>query len=300
MKINFRPFRPEDAFPCFQVFFRAVFELEQRQGMTPVGGGDAEEALQNLWGRRESIFQHVTDTAEQCWVAEDEGKIVGYARAILRDGVRQLTEYFVHPTYQSAGVGHGLISRTFPKKGADYRIIIATTDLRAQARYMKERVFPRFPIFHFSRMPEEITVPYAIVAEPVTASPEVFDLLNEIDKQVLGFQRPKDHAWLLKNRRGYIYVSDGDAVGYGYLGPNSGPFALLESKSYPAVLAHAEHDAALHQHKLGLEVPSINTPAIDYLMARGFQIDAFMTFFMSNSVFGNFENYIFTNPPFFA
>jgi hypothetical protein len=42
----------------------------------------------------------------------------------------------------------------------------------------------------------------------------------------------------------------------------------------------------------------INRAAIDYLLGRGFQLDGFFPFTMTDVPFGKFENYILTNPPF--
>ena len=89
-------------------------------------------------------------------------------------------------------------------------------------------------------------------------------------------------------------------MGYGYLGTEvAGPIALLDDGDFPAVLAHAEHEVSTRSEEFGCEVPMINRAAVDYLMARGFQLDSFFTFFMSDEPFGKFENYLFTSPPFF-
>jgi hypothetical protein len=68
----------------------------------------------------------------------------------MRDGVRQLTEFFVMPAAQSSGVGKSLLEYAFPSDDARRRVIIATTDSRAVARYLKTGVYPRFPIYYFS------------------------------------------------------------------------------------------------------------------------------------------------------
>ena len=79
--------------------------------------------------------------ATRWWFAEDEatGEAIGYARSILRDGVRELTEFFVLPEAQGAGVGRGLLARAFPADGARHRAIVATMDPRAIARYLADR-----------------------------------------------------------------------------------------------------------------------------------------------------------------
>ena len=70
---------------------------------------------------------------------------------------------------------------------------------------------------------------------------ETLSTLAEIDKATLGFQRDVDQQWFLANRRGFLYLRDGRPVGYGYVGENSGPFALLDAADFPAVLARRKH-----------------------------------------------------------
>jgi len=123
--------------------------------------------------------------------------------------------------------------------------------------------------------------------------------LARLDLAVLGHRRDVDHIWLLTQRQGYFYQRDGQPVGYGYVGSSNGPFALLNGADFPAVLAHVESQAAASGHTFGVEVPLINRAAIDYLLSRGCQLEAFFAFFMSDVPLGRFENYLFTSPPFF-
>ncbi|HXV43685.1 MAG TPA: hypothetical protein VEC96_11535 [Anaerolineae bacterium] len=102
------------------------------------------------------------------------------------------------------------------------------------------------------------------------------------------------------DRQGYFYYRRGQLVGYCYVGLKNGPFALLDPHDFPAVLAHAESQAAVSgRDHFGLEVPMINRTAIDYLLARRCRIDSFTALFMSDTPFGQFEHYIVTSPPFF-
>jgi hypothetical protein len=124
--------------------------------------------------------------------------------------------------------------------------------------------------------------------------------MASLDRAVLGHSRDADHAWLLEIAQGYVYRRAGRPVGYGYVGRNFGPFALLEPGDFPAVLAHAESQAlARGADRVGFEVPLVNKTAVDYLLGRGYRLDGFFAFFMSDVPLGRFENYICTSPPFF-
>ena len=65
--------------------------------------------LESLWQRRKSMFEFLARTASQFWVAEKDGEIIAYARSIEHDGLQELTEFFVSPDQQSAGVGTRIV-----------------------------------------------------------------------------------------------------------------------------------------------------------------------------------------------
>lgn len=228
-------------------------------------------------------------------MAEDDSEIVGFARTIKRDGVRELTEFFVLPGVQSAGIGKQLLHRAFPAEDADARCIIATTDLPAQARYLKAGLSSHFPIYTFSRPAEYAPILSDLRAEAITL--DDLPLLADIDLHVLGHSRDIDHEWLINDRPGFIYYRGNRPVGYGYVGKRSGPFAVYDEEVLPMVLAHAESTVAgLGHDTFKVEVPLVNREAVQYLLARGATMDPFCCYMMMDRPFGNFSNYIFTSP----
>jgi ribosomal protein S18 acetylase RimI-like enzyme len=254
----------------------------------------------DAWTRRRPLFEHLARTAAYFWVAEQDGSVIGYARSIARDGVLELTEFFVRPGHQSAGVGRELLAHAFPSDDARHRVIVATTDARALGRYLRAGVYPRFPIYYLGRAPETVSVPTDLEITPITDAAGALPVLARLDRAILGHSRHADHAWLLEVAQGYLYRRAGQPAGYGYVGHNYGPFALLEMADFPAVLAHAENQAqARGADRVGFEVPLVNQAAVDYLIGRGYRLDGFFAFFMSNVPLGRFENYICTSPPFF-
>jgi len=304
MPLTYRPATLDDSYTVFQIFRQSITDLGQRQGVTTITGGQDPAVLAKLWETRRPLFEHLAQTAEHFWLAENDGRPVGYARSILRDGVRELTEYFVLPGEQSAGVGRELLARAFPRDGARHRTIIATTDMRAQARYLKAGVYPRFPICYFGRKPEAVKVESDLVMESISESPETLTALQAVDLAIFGHRRDIDHAWLLANRSGSVFRRNGQMVGYGYIGAISGgPIALLNEADFPAALGLVESQAA-HRgdgviEEFGFETPLINRAAVNYLLGRGYRIDSFMALFMCDEPFAKFENYICTSPPFF-
>lgn len=299
MPITFRPATIADSYTVYQIYDIANFDLSRRRKVTGFTGDYDPQVMAKLWERYRPLFEHLARTAEQFWIVEDDGRALGYGRSILRDGLRQFTELFVLPGEQSAGVGRQLMARVFPQTGARHSLFIVTLDTRGLALHLKAKIYPRFPAAYFSRKPEAREVHTDLVLQPASATPETIEAIAAIDLAVLGHRRDVDHEWLLTDRQGYLYRRAGRVVGYGYLGFYNGPFALLNESDYPAVLAHAETAAARRgEADFGVDAPLINHAAVDYLLARGFQLDPHFSFVMMNEPIGKFENYLFTSPPF--
>src|SRR5437762_13635715 len=133
---------PDDAEACHEVLWRSVTDFGTRNG-TPLDGTAAD-----WWASGERLQRFLAVHAAEWWVAEEPGAgtVIGYGRSIERDGLFELTEFFVLPTNQSRGIGKALIERAFPIGRGDIRSIIATTDVRALSRYYAAGTVARFPI----------------------------------------------------------------------------------------------------------------------------------------------------------
>jgi len=299
MTITYRPGTIADSPAVFQVFVKSLMDLGERTNVMAITGGNDPQVLESLWQRRRSMFEFLAGVASQFWVAEKEGEMVGYARSIEFDGLQELTEFFVAPGQQSAGIGSGLLSRAFPEADAQYRTIVATLDERALYRYLKAGVYARFPIKYFYRQAEKVKVDSDLRFEPMQHEIHL-GAINQIDKQILGHVREPVHRWIITTRSGYVYIRNREVVGYGYLGDTGcGPFALLDENDTPAVLAHAESLMAERGEEIGAETPLINRKAIQYFTERHYRVDSFTVLFMSNEHFGRFENYLCFSPIFF-
>lgn len=304
MVITYRQGSLDDNAAAFDVFHQSLVDLGQRGGFMAITGGDNPEVMGNLRALRSPMFEHIQRTADQFWLAEDDGRLIGYARSILRDGLQELCELFVLPGCQASGVGHELIQRAFPDVNAKNRIIVATIDSRALALYLKTGVYARFPTVTFSRRPRSRGYPAGLEVRPLSDAPQDLAAVIYIDRQVIGHAHEVDHRWLRSVRQGYLYTHNGALLGYGYVGPGDcGPFALLDPVWYPDVLSHAESTVAQlgtgESGEIYFETPMINRHAVDYLLQEGYQMSSFLALFMSNEPFGSFEKYLFTSPPFF-
>ena len=300
MPFTIRPATFEDNRAVFDIFQNAILDLGDRLGVETISGGHDPDARDSLWQRRKPLMKHLTRTAESYWVAEAGGQVIGYARTLQRDDVRQLSDFFVLPARQSAGVGRALLQAALPADRPGKRVIIATPDTRAQIRYLKSGVYPRFPVHYFYKQAQPTSYETYLTFEPMQPNQDLIEALNQIDREVIGYARPVDHLWLMRNRQGFVYKRTNIPVGYGYISSSSGPFAALDASDYPAILAHAETLIATRNGKFGVEVPLINQHAVDYVLAHGFHMEAFYCNFMSSEPIGRYENYLVTSPSFFS
>jgi GNAT superfamily N-acetyltransferase len=294
-----RPGTIADSRPAFDLFQSAVQDLSARLG------APWEPKPEDIWTRMEPIMAMLADHAAEWWVAEDAvgGEMIGYARSVERGGLFELSEFFVLPSRQAAGLGAELLSRTFPLGRGEVRAIIATTDLRAQARYYRAGTAARFPILSLIGTPGAALGEVAADApfEAQRATNEDIPALAELERAVLGFDRGDEFGWLLDQREGYLYRRGGRIVGSGFLGARGGigPIAAAEPSDTPGILDHLERRAAeLEIAEMSLDVPGPNVTAIRHLLDRRFRLDPFITFLMSSRPFGQFDRFIGFSPPF--
>ena len=289
--------RPEDAWGVHEAHQYAIHGYVQELGLAPKEEPLSAAKIKEAWHTGRSMDLYLNRIYDQFWVAEQHGNIVGIARSILIDDVQELTEFFVHPNNQVKGVGQALLERAFPKIEAKYRCIIATLNSNAQALYLRAGVYPRYPNGLFGRAPEQLPVTSSLAMVPMNDSSETLNILAAIDSEIVDHRRDSHHRFLMSDRQGFLYLRAGQAVGYGYVGTKSGPFALLDGADYADALTAAESKAAsMGLLRFNLVVPLLNQAAVEHLLGRGYRMDPFHTRFMTDKQVGNFANYIGTSP----
>lgn len=301
MTLTFRRGTLDDGEAAYAVLVEAFADQDRRRGIAEADNTWCDPAkVAEHWARFRPFSEHVASTAEQYWVAERDDEIIGFARAILYDGMRELTEFFVLPDHQDAGVGRELLARAFPSEGVRRRSVIASGDLRALVRYLKAGVYPRFPIYTFLAQPRPVAVETDLAIEPVAPNAGAIAAVRAIDDSILGFSRDAVHEFLMSRRPVFLHRRGDRVVGYGYVGGGAGPIALLDADDFPAVLAHGEAQAAARgEEVLRFNVPLVNRAAVSHLLGRGFRLEDFLMHFMCDEPFGSFDRYISTSPALF-
>lgn len=201
----------------------------------------------------------------------EAGRIVAFAAAAQREQVWYLSMLFVEPVYQGAGLGRELLVDVFP--GRDGVIgdsaartpgVMALATDSAQpisnALYAGYGIVPRVPLFNLVGRPRTIdalpALPEGIAALPFSelgpsagngaAGAQEAELLADavdwVDRQVLGYAHPEDHAFLRRTGRlGFLFRGPaGEVLGYGYTSEvgRVGPIAILDETLTAPVLGH--------------------------------------------------------------
>jgi GNAT superfamily N-acetyltransferase len=300
LQILIRPARHEDGLAAYKVLLESFVHLEVGMGIRKIPYIPSETAMEIEYVQHQPLDKFLTGHAESFWVAEQAGELVGYARAMNSGGLRELTDFFLLPEAQAHGIGKTLLERAFPRAGASHRLIISTVNLSAQVLYMKAGVYPRCAVYSFIKTPETRRYHTDLKIMPMSANPKILADIAGIDAAVLGVVRDDEHRWLLEHRQGFLYTRYGQPAGYGYVGQQAGPFALLDTADYPKVLAHAETYSTERGYDMfNVNVPSINKAVIDYTLHHGFRLDPFYCLLMTDKLFGKFDHYALMTPMFF-
>jgi GNAT superfamily N-acetyltransferase len=286
----------DDSRATFDVFLPSIQDLSRRLNVP------WEVKPETQWRRMAYLFDHLAAHAAEWWIAEDvaTGETIGYARSVERGGLFELSEFFVHPDRQQSGVGAALIERAFPRDRGEVRTIIATPDVRAQARYYRAGTVARFPIVALQGAPRASASATDVEAVRLVPGAPEMDEARRIESAVLEFDRGDELDWLADRREGYLYRRGGQSIGFSFVGAEgTGPIAALEATHLAAILAHVEGRAAvLGLAEVTFETPMVNGAAIGHLLDRGYRMDPFYTFLMSSRPFGQFDRYIGFSPPF--
>jgi GNAT superfamily N-acetyltransferase len=275
----------------------SVIDLGARHGSPLQGTAD------EWWVSGESLHQLLARLAAEWWVAEetDSGRLIGFARTLERDGLLELTEFFVLPDVQGKGIGRALLELAFPAGRGAVRSIVATSDVRAQARYYAAGMVARFPIYTLAAHPSDAEPAGDLAAVPIDDA-QTFHDQRAIERQALGHRRSDEElGWLVEHRRAHLYKRDGEAIGFSFVGSDGvGPVAAKEPSDLPFILLHVEGQAhAMGLERIEIQVPAPNEVAMRHLMGRGYRLDPWINFLMSDRPFGRFDRLVPFSPPLF-
>jgi GNAT superfamily N-acetyltransferase len=225
-------------------------------------------------------------------------RVVGFGSANVRGRAWFLAMLFVEPSEQSAGLGRRLLDATLaglpsptasqPVDGGQPWAFGTATDSAqpiSNALYASYGVVPRVPVLHLvgrlDRTDALPSLPVGITGVPIegsTPDDRFDDDIAGIDREVLGYEHPEDHAWIAEDRRpGYIFRrANGTAVGYGYASRvgRVGPIAALDAALLAPITAHLL-SAIEPNGAFSVWVPGSAGETVAMLLGAGFRLESF-------------------------
>jgi len=317
LAVTVRPARPDDLAACAVVFRTAINDYTRRLGQIDVP--EDPGPVTRLWTHTRSTDPERFVVATAANGGDDAGseRIVAFGSAVLRERLWFLSMLFVLPEAQGSGVGREILARILP---ADPATVRATATDSAQpisnALYALHDIVPRMPLLNLTGLPLRPEafgpLPSGVTALPfdeidggplaVTdgiAGGALRGELDALDREVIGFARPADHAWLRgEDRHGWLYRGpDGHAVGYGYAGEAGrvGPIAARDEALITPILGHVT-GAVMPRGAFSVWIGGPADRALVAALQAGFRLDAFPVLLCWNRPFADFTRYLPISP----
>lgn len=178
-------------------------------GQVPQPEPRSEVQLQQL---RRSHARFVQRDGPGAWVAVADGRVVGVAESVRRAHFWGLSMLFVHPDFQSRGIGAGLLEAALSYgDGANQRMIVSSPDPRALRRYFLAGL-EMHPAADVAGRPDRTAIPSALPGR--SGGEDDLDLVAAVEAR-LGRSRTEDVAFMLRDDRFRLDIVDrGTARGW--------------------------------------------------------------------------------------
>jgi GNAT superfamily N-acetyltransferase len=291
---------------CWEIWRESLNDYMARlnQPPIPVEADSIVRLLEHLLSSDPERFLVATREAEH---GRGE-RIVGFTSAIRRGDLWFLSMLFVRAEEQGAGVGRALLAQVLPHDGA---ILATGTDAVqpiSNALYASVGMVPRMPLFSVIGRPGRRgrfdALPRGIVAEPLPAG--IYDrdvgvatLVDGIDREILGFVRPQDHAFLGREaRHGFLYRGpDGAVAGYGFasVAGRVGPVAARDEALLAPMVGHVL-TAIEPRGASALWVPGAAAATLTQVLGAGLRLEGFPVLLCWTRPFADFSRYLPVSP----
>ena len=244
---------------------------------------------------------------ERFMVAERGRRVVAFGSAIDRGPVWFLSMLFVDPAEQARGLGRALLRRLLPEN-LEGRILATCTDSAqpiSNGLYASFGIAPRMPLYNligrprpgasWPLLPEGVTAERVVEYAAWRSDPEVI----ELDRELLGYDHPRDHGFVLDEpRAAFAYRAvDGSLAGYGYAGEvgRVGPIAVRDAALLSPVLGHLL-GAVVPRGASSVWLPGAAGDAIAEAVRAGLRFDGFPILACWSAPYADFTRYVPTSP----
>lgn len=263
-----RPMRHDDVDVAERVTSEAFLELERRTRPVDTGPPPGRSPVRaDQWRRR---MHHLIDhDPGGCWVAED-GRPVGLAASLRREGLWGLSSYAVLPSVQGSGAGKALLEAALTySQGCLRGIICSSPDPRAVRRY-RLAGFTIHPAMVFRGTVDRTALPVVDRVRDGTRSD--IDLCDSVDRQTRGYGHGVDHELMVETLR-LVVVDRSTGSGYCYISPGGGAHLLAATNRRTATQLLWEALAASGTDPVERgDVTAAQQWAVDVALAAGLRV----------------------------
>jgi GNAT superfamily N-acetyltransferase len=298
MSIVFRHARADELQRAQELVVASINDMTERHGFGPMASV------------RPPDFQlfSMKDDPDGLWIAEDDGRLVGYAFSWICGDLWFLAELFVAPDRQGAGIGKGLLRRTFDhaaRAGVTRKALITFTfNTVSQGLYIRHGLLPRMPIYFFNGMRQAAAGLAGETLSTVDIAPgeQHLQLLRRLDDSVMGLSRDHHHRFLFADPtiKGVLLYRQDELVAYAYVSTTGhvGPLAVAPDGDLAAAFRTAVTLAAqTGSPQISCFLPGIAARALGVAAECHMKI-TFPMVLVSDRDFGDWTRYLPRNPGF--
>jgi GNAT superfamily N-acetyltransferase len=204
------------AYAVVEAAIAAQDEAGHRPPRTPPSDAEVEQA-------HRAHLRFVQLDGPGAWVAESDGHVIGMAESVRRGGFWGLSMLFVHPDFQSRGVGAALLDAALTfAVGASQRMIQSSSDPRAMRRYFLAGL-AMHPTAELEGRPDRGVIPPALPGRE--GEMQDLDLVASVEEHI-GRSRTEDVGFAMSQDGSHLDVVD-TGPGRGWVLWNSNRLDML-------------------------------------------------------------------------
>lgn len=265
--MEFRQASESDLAGEYAVSAAAQEELHNRRGASWLAPAFDPSGM---WAQ---VHRHLlAHDGERAFVAELDGRIVGFTAALVRGDCWFFSALFIDPAQQGRGVGRRLLDLAWD--GMHRRRITITEALQpvSTGMYAARGLLPVTPVLGFAGQPA--TEPIGGALQPATPAPKA---LQAIDLVSYGFDRAVDHEfWARTSARATLWLDACEPCAYSYsgapfyrgglIGPVAGRDAASAAQALRAELA------ASAGKEIRVDIPGSATTLVEVALESGLRL----------------------------
>ncbi len=274
-RVVFRPATEADLDAEARVFLRAEGALVQRHNFAW-----QDRPIETFTPTFAHLLQH---DPGRCWVADQDGTVIGFTAALARGDLWYFATLFVDPDSQGSGIGQRLFELAHADAPPRQVTLTDSIQPRSNTIYARHGLVPTTPMLSLDPPPGAAARPAAegIGRRDRQVGPRVVPVadadgetaaLRRLDEGAYGTDRQVDHAFLGLRRTRTLCTDGRDIVAYSYLGPTHriGPLAAVDAPTAAAVLGvELENDP-----ESWVEVPGTARVMVACGLAQGRRLSA--------------------------